>query len=64
MTAGQREKSDLHSTDWLLGAFDAACQKIRGGLESEAVALVYILTAGRNARLQNTSSLTPQLQLS
>ena len=27
-------------TDWLLGAFDAACQN---GLESEAVALVYSL---------------------
>lgn len=30
-------------TDWLLGAFDAACQNNRGGLESEAVALVYSL---------------------
>jgi hypothetical protein len=41
VTAGQRETGDLHSTDWLLGAFDAACQKNRGELESEAVALAF-----------------------
>ena len=41
MTAGKREKCDLHSIDWLLGAFDAACQNNRGELESEAVTLVY-----------------------